>query len=210
MTKQILNWPALNSVPHNIVADSTWNNNIETFTPNQLQRIWPGIDVTKGYYANNPYPYENTIIYNPNDKSVDNNVIALDGLHYMHDNPAYEDLYTDLLNALKENPQAVFEALRDQGLSEEQSRKLTKKFISKEQLESIDKEYLYPAIDGFLRRQFAPDYMRNVPRGYAYPYNANGKLKTSIDNIQKFMESIVLPEVIVTPNKNINYLNLFK
>lgn len=91
MTKQKLNWPALDAVPHHVVADSTWNGNIETF---------------------------------------------------------------------------------------------------------------------------APDYMRHVPRGYADKYPMTGKLKTSVDNIQSFMESVVLPEIMVTPSKKIggklNYFDYFK
>lgn len=214
MLTQKLNWPALNAVPHHVVADSTWNSNIETFTPNQLQRMWPGIDVTKGYYANNPYPYENTVLYNPKDTTVTEDVITLDGLHYMHDNSAYKDLYKDVLTALQKEPQAIFEALRDQGLNEEDSRQLTRKVMQRKQLESIDKEYLYPAIDGFLRRQLAPDYLRHVPKGYADKYPMNGNLKSAVDNIQSFMESVVLPEITVTPSKKIggklNYFDYFK
>lgn len=215
MTKQKLNWPALDAVPHHVVADSTWNGNIETFTPNHLQRMWPNIDVTQGYYANNPYPRENTILYNPKDTSVDENVIALDGLHYMHDNPAYEDLYSDVMESMKENPQALFEALYDQLRGDgEAAAELTNRFVKGEELRPIDKEYIYPAIDGFLRRQFAPDYMRHVPRGYADKYPMTGKLKTSVDNIQSFMESVVLPEIMVTPSKKIggklNYFDYFK
>jgi len=90
MLKKLLKWPALKSVPHHIVSDTTWKG-IETFAPNQLKRIWPIIDVTTGYYAKNPFPKENTVVYNP--EMLDENDVVLDGLHYMHDNPAYEDLY---------------------------------------------------------------------------------------------------------------------
>jgi hypothetical protein len=41
-----------------------------------------------------------------------------------------------------------------------------------------------------------------------------GNLKSAVDNLQSFMESVVLPEITVTPSKKIggklNYFDYFK
>lgn len=211
--KEVLNWPALQSVPHHIVANPNWTdkegnpNYIETFSPNDLQRMWPGIDVTQGYYAYNPYPGENTIMYNPNDKTVDQNTIALDGLHFMRDNETYRSFYNDLLQEMPKDPQLLFESLNDQTWDEQLSRTLTGEILNKiqsnQELTSEEKEYFYPAVDGYLRRQFAPDYMiSETPgdHGYAPKYVGNQDILDKTNTIRELMESYILPEVTVTPD----------
>ena len=205
--KQVLNWPALQSVPHHVVANPNWDNPIETFSPNALQRMWPGIDVTQGYYAYNPYPGENTIMYNPNDKTVDQNTIALDGLHFMRDNETYRSFYNDLLQEMPKDPQLLYESLNDQTWDEQLSRTLTGEILNKiqsnQELTPEEKEYLYPAIDGYLRRQFAPDYMISKnpgDSGYAPKYTGNQDILDKTNTIKEFMESYVLPEATVTPD----------
>lgn len=205
--KQVLNWPALQSVPHHVVANPDWNDAIETFAPNDLQRMWPGIDVTEGYYAKNPYPGENTIMYNPNDKTVDQNTIALDGLHFMRDNETYRSFYNDLLQEMPKDPQLLFESLNDQTWDEQLSRTLTSEILNKiqsnQELTPEEKEYFYPAVDGYLRRQFAPDYMiSKTPgdHGYAPKYTGNQDILDKTNTIRELMESYILPEVTVTPD----------
>lgn len=196
MTKPLINWPALKSVPHHIVADTNFNG-IETFAPNQLKRIWPTIDVTTGYYAKNPFPNENTVVYNP--EMLDENDVALDGLHYMHDNPAYEDLYQDVFKAISSEPEALSQSVYDQTRNDKLSRKLTRKMLKKNKLNSDDLETLIPAVDGFLRRQFAPKYMRSRKKfNYDKLFPMAGELKKSVDNLELFMKGTVLPEVTIT------------
>lgn len=196
-----LNWLALDLVPHHVVADSNWvdkegkPNYIETFVPNQLSKLWPGIDTTKGYYANNPFPGENTVLYNPNDKSVDENTIILDGLHYMHDNPRFQSHLDTIYENLKSNPEILFHALNDQVWDETKARELTTKVLKNKKLSSDDLEIINPAVDGFLRNQYAPDYMRTNAwkeatnsNGYGQKEKVDANTEAEIIKLQQFLE----------------------
>lgn len=208
-----LKWPGLRQVEFGIYPDSNFsagNGYISTITPNQTKALW-GDKVSDyeanriaygnatGKYANergelvNPVFWQNSIIYNP--KYANNDAIALDALHVMHDDPIYEELFTDYMNEALNN-EALVDAAGDE--FGDRGRYIFDKYRAGIPLSLEEQEAIIPAFDAFLRRQFAPSYMVTGKRGgYQNPLKLDGELNERVNAIRRYLESIPLPEVIV-------------
>lgn len=208
-----LKWPGLRSVNFRVYPDNEFSGGggyISTITPNQVMALW-GDKVSNyeanriaygdatGMYANelghlvNPVFNQNSIIYNP--AYANNDAIALDALHVMHDNPIYEELFKDYMQqAINNNAvtQAAYDEFGPRGLE------IISKYREGIPLSLEEQETINPTFDALLRRQFAPSYMvTGEEGGYQAPLKFEGDLNRSINAIRNYLESIPLPEIIV-------------
>ena len=206
--KNKINWPALSTVQFNIVPDSTFNigSGITTITPNQVSQLW-GMPADS-YEANripypektvvNPHMGQNTIIYNPNTNNRD--AVSLDALHVMHDSPIYQELYKQYVESLPQGFEPLMEAANDEFGNEGVT--IIEKYQKGLPLSQEEQEVIEPIYDALLRRQFAPDYMRNVPHGYQdkaiLPIIPSINIPGD-EAIRRYMESYPLKEVTITP-----------
>ena len=206
--KNKINWPALSTVQFNIVPDSTFNigSGITTITPNQVSQLW-GMPADS-YEANripypektvvNPHMGQNTIIYNPNTNNRD--AVSLDALHVMHDSPIYQELYKQYVESLPQGFEPLMEAANDEFGNEGVT--IIEKYQKGLPLSQEEQEVIEPIYDALLRRQFAPDYMKNVPHGYQdkaiLPIIPSINMSGD-EAIRRYMESYPLKEVTITP-----------
>lgn len=218
-----LNWPSLSTVDYNVYPDTTFvadSNNqlgyISTITPNQVKKLW-GDDVTDyeanriwyennnpiGIYVNdkeeliNPKFNSNAIIYNPNYANED--AIALDALHIMHDSPIYQELYSQYMDSMPQKYGPLIEAANDEfgdyGIS------VIEKYQNGIPLTKREQEIVEPIYDALLRRQLAPDYMRNIRGQYqekAVLPSIPAIGMSGDEAIRQYLESYPLPEINVT------------
>lgn len=203
-----IDWPALSTVQFNVVPDSTFNigSGITTITPNQVSQLW-GMPADS-YEANrilypektvvNPHMGQNTIIYNPNTNNRD--AVSLDALHVMHDSPIYQELYKQYVESLPQGFEPLMEAANDEFGNE--GITIIEKYQKGLPLSQEEQEAVEPIYDALLRRQFAPDYMRNVPHGYQdkaiLPIIPSINMSGD-EAIRRYMESYPLKEVTITP-----------
>ena len=113
----------------------------------------------------------------------------------MHDDPIYEELFTDYMKEALYN-EALIDAAGDE--FGDRGRYIFDKYRAGIPLSLEEQEAIIPAFDAFLRRQFAPSYMVTGKRGgYQNPLKLDGKLNDRVNAIKTYLESIPLPEVII-------------
>ena len=222
-----LQWPALNSVQLNYYPDERIGTGyygepgaIETFIPSRY-----GDDLTdeernriiyqEGYPSlQNPYPNQNTIIYNP--QYNNNDTLAMDALHVMPTNPTYNDFYQDYINEARDkrnfdavsniifnqiwgNPKYEVDdngRLTDKGrnAAAEDARRIAEAWQNGENSLEID-EIILPALDGALRNELAPDYLRDpsIRGSYGPHYELSPELRQRVDAINELLQTNILP-----------------
>ena len=207
-----LKWPGLRSVNFKVYPDENFQDNegyISTIAPNQIKALFDNIsdyeanrisnrNIT-GKYVNelghlvNPVFWQNSIIYNP--KYINNDALALEALHIMHEDPIYEELFNDYVQQAIDND-AILQSAYDE--FDSYGKDVIRKYHNGLPLSVPEYSIIDPIFDALLRRQFAPSYMATSKRGgYQPPLKLKGALGKRVQAIRDYLESIPLPEVIV-------------
>lgn len=201
-------WKALNNIKFIPVPDTSFTRektgagSIEYFSSEHPE----GIIYSNGYYKPHPFPGEDVILYNPKENDIQD--IKLDALHIMPKDATYDVLNTLYRNAAKEG---------DVYYNAKRRYDETIKKYGKDNIDPFE-QYFNNEADGLLRNMFiegTPEYIKS--KRY-YPNKEelrswNKHLLPYIDNIQKYLETgerpaYILPEVVVTPNKQYNFKQL--
>ena len=210
-------WPSSKQLPYYaITADPTFTEaltgrgSIEYFNE-------PYITYRNGYTKANPNEETPTILYNPNTNGYED--IKLDLLHHYREyDPTYQSILEPLQDSLLSNPKARDNILWNSGLGEN----FRNKYPSAESynwnewdrlIENPPTENIIQGIDGALRGLLASDALRskhryNTKEGAIRETLITPEIAEQYRNLERYLQSEVLPELVVTPKANGG--NLFK